>query len=106
MPCLNRRRLIPFSLWLCVLFAASPALAGRERDREHAQAAVEQGQALPLSDILAKIRNDLGGELVGVGFERKQDRWVYEFKVIHPTGQLVEVYVDAATALILKREPE
>ena len=44
------------------------------------------------------MRSELGGEVVGVLFERRRGRWVYEFKVIGPGGRLVEVYVDAATA--------
>ena len=41
---------------------------------------------------------------VGVSFERKRNRWVYELKVIESGGRLVQVYVDAASAEILKRE--
>jgi uncharacterized membrane protein YkoI len=48
------------------------------------------------------VRSQLGGEVVGVSFKRKRDGWVYEFKVIGSSGQLTEVYVDAASAEILK----
>ncbi|SCY97825.1 PepSY domain-containing protein [Microvirga guangxiensis] len=80
------------------------ALADRERDSDQARRAVERGEALALAEILTRVRADLGGEVVGVEFERKRERWVYEFKVIDPDGRLWEVYVDAATAAILKRE--
>jgi uncharacterized membrane protein YkoI len=86
------------------LCAASPAVA--DGDHERAQRAVDQGHALHLSDILAKVRPDLGGEIVGVSFKEQQERWIFEFKVIEPTGRLVEVYVDAATARILKRKTD
>lgn len=79
-----------------------PACA--ERDHDRARLAVERGEALPLVDILERIGSDLGGEVVGVSFERKRDRWIYEFKVVRPGGSLVEIYVDAASAEILKLE--
>jgi uncharacterized membrane protein YkoI len=85
---------------------ASPA-ADRdhaEPDHDHARRAVERGEALPLSDILARVRPELGGEVIVVAFRRKTGRWVYEFRVIAAAGRLEEVYVDAATAQVLKRE--
>ena len=40
-------------------------------------------------------------------FERERGgRWIYEFKVIAPTGRLVEVHVDAATVRVLSRRVE
>jgi uncharacterized membrane protein YkoI len=84
---------------------ASPtALAGRERDYDRARRAVVRGEALALAEILTRLRSGLGGEVVGVEFERRRDRWVYEFKVIDSAGRLWEVHVDAATAEVLKRE--
>ena len=75
---------------------------GREHDE--AREVVERGEALPLVEILARLRGDLGGEVVGVSFKRKHGRWVYEFKIVGPAGRLSEIYVDAASAQILKRE--
>ncbi|MBM6583867.1 PepSY domain-containing protein [Microvirga sp. BT689] len=98
----TRRDMIVLGLAAALL--PSGALADRERDSDQARRAVERGEALALSDILDRVRSDLGGEVVGMSFERKRDRWIYEFKVIDPAGQLWEVYVDAATAAILKRE--
>ena len=98
----TRRAIIVLGLAAVLLPPA--AKADRERDYDRARHAVEQGEALALADILTRVRADLGGEVVGVEFERKRGRWIYEFKVIDPAGRLWEVYVDAATAAILKRE--
>lgn len=106
MPRLNRRDLIRFASWGVAALTAFPALADRNGEHDNARRAVERGEALPLVDILAKVRSDLGGEIVGVSFERKQDRWLYEFKVVEPSGRLVEVYVDAASGRVLKREAD
>ena len=106
MPRLNRRDLIRFASCGGAALIAFPALADRNGEHDSARRAVELGEALPLAEILTKVRSDLGGEIVGVSFERKQDRWLYEFKVVEPSGRLVEVYVDAATGRVLKREAD
>jgi uncharacterized membrane protein YkoI len=98
---------------LCLAAASLPfaALAkpgddddGPHLDHDSARHAVERGEALPLSDILERVRPELGGEVVGVAFHRRASRWIYEFRVIASAGRLNEVYVDAATAQIIKRE--
>jgi uncharacterized membrane protein YkoI len=101
---MSKTRRAIFVLGLATALLPPAALADRERDSDRARRAVERGEALALVDILMRVRPDLGGEVVGVEFERKRERWVYEFKVIDPAGRLWEVYVDAATAAILKRE--
>lgn len=106
MPRLNRRDLIRFTSCGAAALVASSALADRDGEHEDARRAVARGEALPLVDILAKVRRELGGEIVAVSFERKHDLWLYEFKVVEPSGRLVEVYVDAASGRVLKREAD
>jgi uncharacterized membrane protein YkoI len=100
----TRRTLIRFGLCVAALLPANESWADPDRDHDRARRAVQRGEALPLFDIIARVRTDLGGEVVGVSFKRKRDRWVYEFKVVGGRGELTEVYVDAASAEILKRE--
>lgn len=88
----------------CAALLPGGVLADRNRDYEQALRAVERGEALSLVDILDRIRPQLDGEIVDVEFERKRGRWIYEFKVIDPGGRLWEIYVDAASAEVLKRE--
>ena len=106
MPRLNRRDLIRFAWWGAAALAASPAIADGNDEHDSARRAVERGEALPLVDVLAKVRRELGGEIVGVSFKRKQDHWFYEFKVVEPGGRLVEVYVDAASGRVLERDAD
>jgi uncharacterized membrane protein YkoI len=75
-------------------------------DHERARRAVEAGLALPLAEILERLGDRLGGEVVGVEFERERGQYVYEFKVITASGRLREVYVDAASAEIVKIEDD
>lgn len=75
-------------------------------DHERARRAVEEGQARPLSEILDRVRDQLGGEVVGVELDREKGRYVYEIRVITPAGRLREVQVDAMTAEVLKSEDD
>ena len=75
-------------------------------DPDSARRAVERGEALPLSVILARVRPDLGGEVVDVAFNRRRGRWIYDIRVVAASGRLAEVYVDAATAQIVGRDDD
>jgi uncharacterized membrane protein YkoI len=105
----NRRTLL-----LGLAFACSGGTVaysdGRDDDDRHdhdqARRALRDGRARPLAEILQRTVADLGGEVIGVEFERENGRYVYEFKVVTPTGRLREVYVDALTAEILKSEDD
>lgn len=104
MPLLARRLLVGLCLgapWVLL----GPSVRA-DHDHDSARRAVEHGEALPLSEILDRVRPQLGGEVVGVSFEREHGRWVYEFRIIGPAGLLTEVSVDAATARIVKRESD
>lgn len=56
----NRRAFLLLGLGVTLLPPFS-AMAHRERDYERARQAVDKGEALPLADILLKVRDDLGG---------------------------------------------
>jgi len=71
-----------------------------ERERDAVREAVQRGEIRSLSDILAAIRGKLPGEVAGTEIERKDGRWVYEFRVVDDKGRLFEVYVDAQTSKI------
>lgn len=110
MAVLDRRALL---LALALAFAGGGgALSGEDdehderEDHELARRALENGEVRPLSEILAGVRAEIEGELVGVEFDRIDGRYVYELKVISPSGRLREVRVDAQTAEILGGEAE
>jgi uncharacterized membrane protein YkoI len=77
---------------------------GDEDDHDRARRALEEGQARPLNEILVIVEDELGGRIVRVELERRRGRYIYEFRVITPSGELREVYVDAMSAEILKRD--
>jgi uncharacterized membrane protein YkoI len=90
---------------ICV---APSMLAAGERDgmrqddlrQDDMRQAVERGEIRSLADILARLRGKLPGEVAGVEIERKNGRWLYEFRVVDDKGRLFEVRVDAKTAAI------
>lgn len=89
------------------LAAAVPA-AARDRDdhrrdehsRDEIRRAVDAGEIKSLAEILAAVRGQLPGEIAGVEIERKDGRWLYEFRVIDSKGQLFDAYVDARSGEI------
>jgi uncharacterized membrane protein YkoI len=106
-PVLDRRAVL--SALFGALAMGAPARAddrGERKDHDRARQALEKGRARPLVEILAQVKDQLGGEIIGVEFERKNERYVYEFKVVTPGGHLREVYVDALTAEIVRSEDE
>ncbi|MDH5445098.1 MAG: PepSY domain-containing protein [Gammaproteobacteria bacterium] len=73
-----------------------------EKDHDTAQRLRESGDILPLEKILASIRTDYPGKVLEVELERKSGRMVYEIEILSKQGIVYELYVDAATAKILK----
>ena len=77
-----------------------------DNDHDKASRAVAEGRALPLAAILNKVGGQLGGEVIGLEFKRKDGRFVYKFKIATPTGKLREVSVDAMTGEIVKSKED
>jgi uncharacterized membrane protein YkoI len=90
-------RLVPLALVLAVVSAPAK---GEPRDHDRVREAVTRGEIRPLADILGAVRGKLPGEIAGVEIERKDGRWMYEFRVFDQGGRLFEVYVDGQTAEI------
>ena len=76
------------------------------RDHDAVRRAVKAGEIRSLTDILNAIRDKLPGEIVGVEIERKNGRWVYEFRVVDGKGRLFEVHVDARSGEIERSQGE
>lgn len=85
---------------LAPLLAATPAVA--RRDHERAREALESGEIRPLSALLAEIEARYDGRVIETELERDDGRWIYEFKLLPPSGRIFEVEVDAATGAVIK----
>ncbi len=96
------------ALWAVVLAVAAGAIGAPSpacaRDHDEARQAVERGEIRPLVEILAAVRGKLPGEIVRVELERKNGRWLYEFRIVDHQGRVFEVLVDARTAEIVRTQ--
>jgi uncharacterized membrane protein YkoI len=100
---LNRRRILIASVFLIACGSAAYGSDEDHEDEDHDRAfrALREGDARPLTEIIATVKKEIGGDVVGVEFESESGRYVYEIKIVTPDGRLREVYVDAMTAEIL-----
>jgi uncharacterized membrane protein YkoI len=92
-------------LTACALAVAelpSSVRADDDDDHEQARAALQQHKALPLAQILDRIRPKLDGRIVGIEFEEEDGHYFYEIKTVTPDGRIQEIYVDARTAQIVE----
>lgn len=72
------------------------------RSQDCAFDAREQGKIRPLSEVLAAARAAVPGEVVKIELEREDGIWVYEIKILTPSGHRREVELNAETLAILK----
>jgi uncharacterized membrane protein YkoI len=98
---------MPLILAAALVFAAvGGASAGDDDDHESARRAVEQGRALPLPEIIARVAPRVPGKVIEVELEDDDGTLVYDLKVLSPEGRLREIEVDAATGKILEIEDD
>jgi hypothetical protein len=73
------------------------------QDHEFARRALQEGRARPLADILTVAKDNIRGEVIGVELEERAGAMIYELRVLRSNGELVELYLDALTAAVLKQ---
>lgn len=92
------------SVLLALALAATPAAADEDHDR--ARHALERGEILPLSAILAAAEAEMPGRVIEVELERDDGRWIYELELVTEAGRLVEMELDGATGRVLEVEDD
>lgn len=90
----------------CMASASSIAQEVTIPDYELALDAVQDGEILPLADILSALEKSHPGQVVEVELEYDFGTRVYEIELITPEGILVEIDLDAATGRILEVEED
>jgi len=93
-----------FTLCFAISAAVFPVRAERENDQNRALEAVQRGEALPLSEVLARVQPQIGGEIIGVSFDRRDERWVYQFRVVAVDGEIRRLLVDAKSGEVINHE--
>lgn len=76
------------------------------REQHEAREALKQGKVRPLEEIIAAVREKIAGDIIEIEFEVDDGRYIYEIEIIQPSGQIVEVEVDALTKEIIADEDD
>mgnify|MGYP001607091767 CR=1 FL=1 len=100
--------LLPLALALSVV----PPIGAQADDdddaveHEEARRALEQGLVRPLEQIIVEARKHVQGDLIEVELERENDRYIYELEFIQPSGQIIELQLDAKTMAIVEDDDD
>lgn len=90
---------------LAVAAIALPQHAGAKdckRSQDCALEAFQSGEIQPLAKILGAARGVVPGEVVKIELDRKGELWVYEIKILTPSGKRREVKINAQTLAVIK----
>lgn len=98
------KTLLALPLWLGLALGGAPGapLHAGESDHELARQALQQGQVLPLRQVLDKVEHDYQGQVVKIEFERDEGRYVYEIRLLQNDGRMAKLKVDALDGRVLK----
>ncbi len=91
-------------LGLSGLFVLTPGLS--DEDHQQARRLKEQGEILPLEDIIKAAKARQPGRVIEVELEDEDGRHVYEVELLDARGEVWELYFDAATGELIKHERE
>jgi len=107
------RFLFHTAILLMVVAFSAPVLADGD-DQKRARAAMLSGEVAPLSELLAIVEAAYEGEVLKVELEdedakkwgrpKGDDLFIYEIKVLTPSGKLVKLKYDAKSLELLKAE--
>lgn len=61
---------------------------------------------LPFEEIFAMVKDKINGEIIKTEFEIEDGIPVYEFKYIDESGRVLEIYADARTGVVVKKEQD
>ena len=65
---------------------------------------IRRKKIMPFAKVLEKVRPFIKGEIIETEFDTEDGKPVYEFKFITKKGRVREIYVDAKTGELIKKE--
>lgn len=95
---------MPRTLVVALAVATLMAGAAFAGDHDRARKAVLDGTIVPLENIIAKAKTEIGGQVVEAELEDEGATPVYEIKMITPDGKVVKAYYDARDGKELRRK--
>jgi len=93
-----------FLFYLNFSFANEGNLSNVEGDHEKAIKAVNEGEILPLDQILKKIEKEYTGRIISINLKDNEKGlfgWVYDIMIIGVDNNVKQLRVDAGTSTIL-----
>ena len=104
----------PTALVFLLAFSLAPSIGapidedGDDDALEHEEArkALEMGLVRPLEEIIAEARKHVQGDLIEVELEREDGRYIYELEFIQPSGQIIELQLDAKSMAIIEDDAD
>lgn len=78
--------------------------SGGSHDHDRARAALQAGEILPLPTIMARMAQAYPGHVLEVELEREGERWIYELKLLQPSGGLLKLEIDAKSGAVLRQK--
>jgi uncharacterized membrane protein YkoI len=93
-----------YTLLLLLLVLAWTATALADEDYDAAFRLREQGEILPLEQLLARMQLGEGARLLELEAKKRHGRQLYEVEYVDTSGRVHELVIDAHTGEILKRE--
>ena len=77
-----------------------------ESEHEAVRELMQQGDILPLEQILEQARQHRTGRVLETELERKRGGYIYEVEILDDSGEVWEMEFDAASGELLKQEQE
>jgi len=81
-------------------------IAVGESDQHESRRLMEQGEILPLQQVLDHLGQRHAGRVLEVELERVHGRYIYEIELLGEDGRVLEYEIDAASGEIINRKLE
>jgi uncharacterized membrane protein YkoI len=102
------RRLLVLCCMCLTVLAAAPAWADDTENeaenespkQDRALAAIKRGEVRPLPEAIAEAKRQFDGDILRIDLEKDQGGWIYEFRVLLPSGERKELHLDAKTLAV------
>jgi hypothetical protein len=72
------------------------------KDHERARKALLSGEVLSLRQVLDMVAREYPGEPVEIEFEQDDGLYVYEIKLLQPSGSILKMKIDATSGKVIK----
>ncbi len=81
-------------------------IAVGESDHHESRRLMEQGEILPLQQVLDLLGREQAGRVLEVELERERGRYIYEIELLGEDGRVLGYEIDAASGEMINGKPE